>query len=191
MDMIAARLAEKLVALEVIDQKDMAIYRYGLEVLLLSLLELTSILLLAFIVGNFIETLVYFMVFIPLRVFAGGYHASTRLRCYLLSLIVYGIFTILLYMSPLPLQSMLSTGIAFLSSVIICLITPVDLNARACSETERAVILKNIRIILIFDLVAFVVCWWLRMNMMIFIISLGLLTEGLFAWMQKRTAICS
>lgn len=93
MNILAARTADFLVACGAIKQRDISIYRYGLEVLYLSVLEVMSILLLAIWVGNFFETLLYFAMFIPLRLFAGGYHANTRLGCYFASLCVYGVFS--------------------------------------------------------------------------------------------------
>ena len=94
MNILAARTANFLVACGAIKQRDISIYQYGLEVLYLSLLEVMSILLLAVCVGNFFETLLYFAAFIPLRLFAGGYHANTRLGCYFASLCVYGVFSV-------------------------------------------------------------------------------------------------
>lgn len=94
MNILAVRTADFLLACGVIKQKDISIYRYGLEVLYLSVLEVMSILLLAVWVGNFFETLLYFAAFIPLRLFAGGYHANTRLGCYFVSLGVYGAFSV-------------------------------------------------------------------------------------------------
>lgn len=94
MNILAVRTADFLLACGAIKQKDISIYRYGLEVLYLSVLEVMSILLLAVWVGNFFETLLYFAAFIPLRLFAGGYHANTRLGCYFVSLGVYGAFSV-------------------------------------------------------------------------------------------------
>lgn len=125
MNKVASKITEHLLLMDVIDQKDAAIYCYGLEVLLLSLLEIISILCLALLVGNFFETLFYFAAFIPLRLFAGGYHASTRLRCYLLSLFVYGIFSWLLMVFPSEHRLMFSVVVAGFSVVMIFLFAPV------------------------------------------------------------------
>lgn len=65
MNKIASKMTENLLSIGVIDQRDIAIYRYGLEMLLLILLEIGSILCLAIMIGNFFETLLYFAAFIP------------------------------------------------------------------------------------------------------------------------------
>lgn len=63
--------SEYLVALRVIDKNDAAIFRYGLEMMLLTIAEVASVLMIAAFVGNFVETFLYFLAFIPLRLFAG------------------------------------------------------------------------------------------------------------------------
>ena len=59
--------SEYLVALRVIDKNDAAIFRYGLEMMLLTIAEVASVLMIAAFVGNFVETFLYFLAFIPLR----------------------------------------------------------------------------------------------------------------------------
>ena len=80
MQRLAQGTAERLVAQGIIREEDVPIYRYGLEAMYSSLLELLSILALAALIGNFWQTVLFFAAFIPLRLYAGGYHASTRLR---------------------------------------------------------------------------------------------------------------
>lgn len=83
MQKLAQGTAERLAAQGIIREEDAPIYRYGLEAIYSSLLELLSILTLAALIGNFWQTVLFFAAFIPLRLYAGGYHASTRLRCLL------------------------------------------------------------------------------------------------------------
>lgn len=112
MNILAARTADFLVTCGAIKQRDISIYRYGLEVLYLSMLEVLSILLLAVWIGNFFETLLYFAAFIPLRLFAGGYHANTRLECYFVSLGVYGVFSVVVAFAT----------ISYLESVLLAMV---------------------------------------------------------------------
>lgn len=100
MQKLAQGTAERLAAQGIIREEDAPIYRYGLEAIYSSLLELLSILALAALIGNFWQTVLFFAAFIPLRLYAGGYHASTRLRCFLTSLVVYATFTIMLEIVP-------------------------------------------------------------------------------------------
>lgn len=138
MNILAARTANFLVACGAIKQRDISIYRYGLEVLYLSVLEILSILLLAAWVGNFFETLLYFAVFIPLRLFAGGYHANTRLGCYFASLCVYGVFSVVVTFATISYLWLVV--LALVSLVIIWRYAPVihKNHKISCEEFIRA-----------------------------------------------------
>lgn len=77
---IANNIAALLNANGIIQEDDMDTCRYGLEIFISSLLELTSILFISIFMDNFLETLLFFAAFIPLRVYAGGYHADTQIK---------------------------------------------------------------------------------------------------------------
>lgn len=177
MDKIASKIANNLVALEVIDRRDIAIYRYGLEVLLLSLLEIVGILFLACFIGNFCETVIYFAVFIPIRLFAGGYHALTRLKCLLISLIVYGIFTSILKFCPNHMQFEIGLFFAGLSLMVIYFLAPEIQSNRLFEHEEYLFFQKVCNRIEMINIIALMICCLLQRDDLVLIIGLGLLSE--------------
>ena len=185
MDKVASKITEHLLLMDVIDQKDAAIYCYGLEVLLLSLLEIISIVCLALLVGNFFETLFYFAAFIPLRLFAGGYHASTRLRCYLLSLFVYGIFTWLLTNFPSEHRLLFSVVVAGFSVVVIFLFAPVIHPNRYCEGSESKFLKKTSWKIVLMEMILILVGCLFQLKTFVFIIASGILSETLALFAVK------
>ena len=62
------------------------IYSYGLELILMYLINTGTILLFGLFFGCFSETLILLASYALLQSFAGGYHAMTHLRCFLLTL---------------------------------------------------------------------------------------------------------
>ena len=88
---ISGTIADALRAQGIIQKDEVAVCKYGIDIFISSFLEIASILLIAAVLGNFVETVLLFLAFIPLRVYAGGYHADTKLKCYLISLMMYGI----------------------------------------------------------------------------------------------------
>ncbi len=98
MKSISGTIAGALWNQGIIQEEDIDTCRYGLNIFISSAIEIISILLIAVFVGNFFETFLLFLAFIPLRIYAGGYHANTKLRCYLISLGVYYIFTMIMNM---------------------------------------------------------------------------------------------
>jgi len=102
-------MIEFLVANDVIDQDKTSIYRYGLNQLAFLALHLLTYGLLAYFFGEMKQLLVFLVLFIPLRIFAGGYHAETRTACYVISvMIVFAALSVLRHAtSNLPIWMIL------------------------------------------------------------------------------------
>lgn len=66
----------------VINKEDEKICSYGIELFIMSVLEILAVIVLSALIGKFTITIVYLLGFMPLRVFSGGYHAKTRIRCF-------------------------------------------------------------------------------------------------------------
>lgn len=62
-----------------------AVYIYGLELFFSTTLAAISILLISFLMGKPGSGILFILIFVSLRVFAGGFHASTYRNCFLLT----------------------------------------------------------------------------------------------------------
>lgn len=92
---LADDIAMLLIANRIIDVKDRNIYCYGAEVLLLNLLNILIALGITIVSHTWIHFFIFMVLFIPLRICVGGYHAKTSHICLILSTILY-IISILL-----------------------------------------------------------------------------------------------
>ncbi len=89
------------------------VYRYGIEITISSILNIVLILICSLIVKNILAGIVYLFVFIFLRTFSGGYHATTYFRCNLTFVITFAVtyfsFKVLVYYnSPIPICEAIS-----------------------------------------------------------------------------------
>lgn len=71
----------------------MQICTYGIVLFFTSILEISAVLIISIFVKNFIGTVVFLIGFLSVRIYAGGYHANTKLRCFLILLAVYALFS--------------------------------------------------------------------------------------------------
>lgn len=62
-------------------KNNIAVYRYGTEILISSLIGFSITLILGFVFNAFIDSILYLVLFVTLRKRTGGYHASTYLGC--------------------------------------------------------------------------------------------------------------
>jgi accessory gene regulator B len=81
-------------------EKEAPVVLYGMKLLFMTLVELISVILLAVWYENLLEVFCFLLGFCPLRLYAGGYHAKTPIRCFFMTLAVYMVFSFLLGIIP-------------------------------------------------------------------------------------------
>ena len=60
---------------------DIDYYKYGIEIIISSFLNIFWILLIGILFKSLLESMVFLGCFVPLRQFTGGYHAETYFKC--------------------------------------------------------------------------------------------------------------
>lgn len=88
-------LVENMIKEQIIKETEKENYIYTITCLTESVVVIGSILLISFFLGNMISTIGFLVFFFSLRKRTGGYHAKTFFRCYLATLITYGLVVIL------------------------------------------------------------------------------------------------
>lgn len=137
MKSISGTIANALWTQGIIQEEDIDTCRYGLDIFISSALEIASILIIAAFVGNFFQAVLLFISFIPLRAYAGGYHADTKLRCYFIALGVYVIFTAILKILSQRLYSAINLLVAICSLIIVLVAAPVIHKNKTVNEVEK------------------------------------------------------
>lgn len=89
MEKIGSKFIEFFVSNDFIKNEDKEIYKYALNIILSSLIHIATVMILGLCFNLLIESLVYYFAFIIIRKFAGGYHAKTPTRCYIVSIITW------------------------------------------------------------------------------------------------------
>lgn len=136
MKQLADFTTHHLVTKGIVTEADAPIYAYGFEVMFSTLFTFGSIFVMAACFDFFLETMVFFIAFFPLRIYAGGYHASSRVRCYFMSLAMIVIFYGLLVVVPAQWHYILNLVIAGVVIIFICLWAPVIHKNRYISSTD-------------------------------------------------------
>lgn len=95
MQYISQKLTNQLLSLNLISKSEINLYRYGIDVLLSSILNIITILGCSLFFNTIWHGVIFLIFFVPLRITLGGYHASTRLNCFLVSVLLYGLISYL------------------------------------------------------------------------------------------------
>ena len=89
LEKVAAKLTKHMIEKEVVPADDEEVYIYGWSLILSHLASIVTMLLLAAFSREMPGTLIFMAFFFSLRTYAGGYHANTYLKCYLISMSIY------------------------------------------------------------------------------------------------------
>ena len=138
---ISSGIADMLWTQGIIQEDDIDKCKYGIDLFVSSFLEIFSIFAIAAVLGNFIETILLFVFFIPLRIYAGGYHANTKLKCYLISLVMYGFSYALAKIVPSELFALIDVVGTVFSLIIVLIKAPIIHTNKTVNDIER----KNYR----------------------------------------------
>ncbi len=145
----ASRITNRLICKKVIKDDDLEIYQYGFEQFFLTLLNIATMLLLGIIFGEIYQCIVLTLSFMALRSYSGGYHASTSLRCYFLTVI--SISATLSIMKFIAINRFICLGLLVLSSLVIILFSPIGTKNKPLDEIEKIIYRKKTIIVWIIE----------------------------------------
>lgn len=155
--------------------EDREIYLFGLQQVFIILLNLVTAMAVGFIFDAIWHVIVFMVAFIPLRKFAGGYHASSHFRCYVLSnVIVVGVA--LFSQSSLFFQlglvsNIVAVGLLCVLAIVIMLLSPVGTINKPLDDLEMMVYGRKARFVCVIELFVAVV---------LLTIDMLLITAGIF-----------
>lgn len=169
-------LTDKLVNKKIIQEEDYEVYRFGIECFIMKACHIISYLVMGLCFRKIWELLIFLITFIPLRVYAGGYHAKTPLRCYIVS--CGAVLSAIVMIQNVPLYVMHNSIIwAVVTSLILFIIIPVESSNKPLDDIEKAHYKKKAGIMIIIDLSFVIIFRMFEVHYISFIVSLSLTFE--------------
>lgn len=138
---LAGKIGNNLVHSGVIKEEDAEIYIYGINQILTSVLNVSSALIIGLIFGVFSEIAVFMAAYIPLRSFAGGYHAKTPLRCYVFSVIM--LIVVSIGLKYLHIADCVYYAVLVAATLVVLVLSPVEDRNKPLDEIEQKVYKKR------------------------------------------------
>ena len=138
MEKLIGKLVDIFIQEQIIKASEREVYCYCFETIFSRIYFYGTILLIAFLTGNVKLTLAYYLGFLSVRFTAGGYHAHTRLRCYIMSILIYLFNLSLINFTPEKYQAGLCVVVYIIALPLIYALAPVDHVNRPFSAEERA-----------------------------------------------------
>lgn len=139
----------------IIPYEDREIYTYGLHQGIVMIINILTFILIGISFRMIWESLMFMIFYIPLRTYAGGYHAKTPTSCYILS--IFMIILVLLAVKTVSWAISIIIGISLLSGIIIFALSPVEDNNKPLSGSQVIRYRQMARAILAIELIGIAV----------------------------------
>lgn len=123
---MAQKLSSFFITKGIIDKEDREVYIYSFEVLLATLINLLSVILLAVMTKEIIPTVLFLFGFMCIRTTAGGYHSDTHLGCFLILISSHLVFLVLLKNLSYLQYEIATIIMCLISWLLVVLFSPVE-----------------------------------------------------------------
>ena len=155
-----------------IDKEDCSVYKYGFTIMLEKGIFLLICLLIAIAVNKEIEMVLFFIIFIPLRSYAGGLHLEHFASCLLLSIMTY-ISVLIVSSIDIPIE--ISLIISICSLISISFLYPVENKNRKVDEEDIIYFFRKFRRLIIRNYILIIVFYFLGKSVLLTTVSITLM----------------
>ena len=191
MDRLIRLSTDFLIDHGVIAPDDRDVYEYGFHAIYQNIFSLGVVVILAFLLRQVPQTLLFHIVFIPMKSVAGGYHATTRMRCFVISMVIW--LASLGLIALVTLAPYVALIMSLTSCIIIWIIAPVEHENNPLSAKKRRLMMRLSRVIsatfclgTVAMLVAFPAYGWIGASIAVSMLAMSI--SLLVAYLQGRLA---
>lgn len=158
-------VTEKLLSSGIIGDEDKELYVYGLFMLISHLMFFIITCIFGLILKCPLESIIFYIAFMLIRRYAGGYHAATETRCDILTtLSILTCIVVIRLSKTYDIQTVLLI-ISALSSVCIFVLCPLDTPEKPLSDKEFKYFRKISWLILLAIVLAIIVSYVFKFQM--------------------------
>lgn len=155
---------------------------YALNILKLEIPTTMAIITLALLLGELKNIILYMAFFIPLRIYSGGYHANTRLKCFIFS--VLSNFIVIVILKNIEFNNYMFLFI-LMADFVFYKISPVDSPNRRYDSEETMFFRKRSLKILFIENIILLISFFLDAKSVLFTATLAIVTVFILLVAQK------
>lgn len=167
------------------DEEKAEIVKYGLEILLLKVTFFTVTLIMGALMHSLIECLIFTAFFSSIRSLAGGYHANTRLQCFIQSMLTFAsVLGILKLEKVFPEIIIPLIILSVIFAAVIFYFAPIDTENKRLDDTECRTFKKKSRIVILVEIVIGAVAYFFNCSGVACSVMLALIVTGVLMMTQ-------
>ena len=134
---LAEKITDFFIENNIIKDDEKSIYKYGSEITLSTALGFILVLVTSILSKNIINGITFLVCFGSVRIFSGGYHASTYLKCNLGLINTFILILIIQNSIASDNDNLLHIVIVVISFVIISIMSPIENKNKPLSDNEN------------------------------------------------------
>ena len=183
----AERLSSLLVTKSYIKAEEHHVYSYCFEIIFSSIAFWGSMLLLAVLTNNLLPTVAYLASFLLFRHTAGGYHASTHFRCFMMSVVCYLIFFLAITFIPSHLYLTLSFLFIGISYITFLTLAPIDHKNNPFTPEVKLRLRQKLLFLMLFFLLSIAILYYFHYYSLVFCLACGCLQSSTAILLAEKT----
>lgn len=143
MNKLLDTIMERLISGGYVPKDDAEVVRFGLELTIMKIIISAFMLTAAVIMNSFIAVLIFMAAYQPMRSCCGGYHAKTRLSCFICSMLILAAVIALSKLVQGNAGLYAAAALICIGMVFILMLAPVETPSKPLDDTERRVFRKR------------------------------------------------
>lgn len=159
------------------NEEEKEIIEYGLYQGFLMLINIFTTFFLGFIFNVFWQSIIFLISYMLLRTYAGGYHANTKNRCYILSVVIMIICFFLINNFELTIK--FGVLLSAISGILIFTLAPVANDVKPLEEVEVKIYKNKARKIFVIEFAIAIIAEMLGQNSIFNTIVLSISTTSI------------
>lgn len=188
MKLISEKLTHYIIRSGVVSPESYAVYQYGFQVGLEAIFSFTICCIIAALSHMILEFIVFTVIFMLLRTYAGGVHLKRFISCLFCSVCVQTSVLLLYHYFTLPVY--VSFVFIILCSIVIVKKSPVESDNKELSYYERKLFKDKTKKVVVGIILFTVLCSFMRKDRIVFLVALVFLVVMISQYIGvKRNSI--
>lgn len=175
---ISSKIVEILIKHSLVENEDKELYLYGFFILLSQILYFIIVITIGILFNVIFESIIFYITFQFIRRYAGGYHAKTETRCEILSTLSILCCIVLIKLSKMYDIRIVLLSVSLVFAVLIFILCPLDTPEKPLNDKEYKYFRKISWIILSLIIIAIIVSFYFKFNIVFAPCCASLILEG-------------
>lgn len=175
---ISSKIVEILIKHSLVENEDKELYLYGFFILLSQILYFIIVITIGILFNVIFESIIFYITFQFIRRYAGGYHAKTETRCEILSTLSILCCIVLIKLSKMYDIRIVLLSVSLVFAVLIFILCPLDTPEKPLNDKEYKYFRKISWIILSLIIIAIIVSFYFKFNVVFVPCCASLILEG-------------